>query len=162
VTNKIITIYLRCLASDRPQEWLHWLPRVEYCYNISFQLSIRTSLFHAIYGRDPPTVRSYSPGEAHLPVVDAAPGPRQVPGGGAGAARAGTSVAQDVLRLQAPAARLCGRRVGMAMPPAPFDCIARYQGARQTRAQVLRAIPGHGEDRRRGLHASTADRSSFT
>jgi hypothetical protein len=26
VTNKIITIYLRCLASDRPRSWLRWLP----------------------------------------------------------------------------------------------------------------------------------------
>jgi hypothetical protein len=71
VTNKIITMYLRCLIGDRPWDWMHWLPWAEYCYNTSFQLSIRTSPFHVVYGRDPPTVRSYSPGEARLPAVDA-------------------------------------------------------------------------------------------
>jgi hypothetical protein len=69
--NKIITMYLCCLTGDRPREWLHWLPWAEYCYNTLFQSSLRTSLVCVVYGRDPPTVRSYSPGEAHLPAVDA-------------------------------------------------------------------------------------------
>jgi transposase InsO family protein len=43
--NKIITMYLRCLASDRPQHWLRWLSWAEYCYNTLFQSSIRTSPF---------------------------------------------------------------------------------------------------------------------
>jgi hypothetical protein len=71
VTNKIITMYLRCLAGDRPREWLRSLPRAEYYYNTSFQSSIKTSLFRIVYDRDPPTVRSYSPGEARLPTMDA-------------------------------------------------------------------------------------------
>jgi hypothetical protein len=71
VTNKIITIYLRCLTGDRPQDWMHWLPWAEYCYNTSFQSSIWTSPFYVVYSRDPPTVRSYSSGEARLPAVDA-------------------------------------------------------------------------------------------
>jgi hypothetical protein len=71
VMNKIITMYLRCLAGDQPREWLRWLPWAEYCYNTLFQSSIRTSLFRDVYGCDPPTVRSYSPGEARLPAVDA-------------------------------------------------------------------------------------------
>jgi hypothetical protein len=54
VTNKIITMYLHCLAGDQPREWLHWLPWAKYCYNTSFQSSIQTSLFHVVYGRDPP------------------------------------------------------------------------------------------------------------
>jgi hypothetical protein len=71
VMNKIITIYLYYLTGDRTREWLHRLPWVEYCYNTSFQSSLRTSPFHVIYGRDPLTIRSYSPREAHLPAVDA-------------------------------------------------------------------------------------------
>jgi hypothetical protein len=47
------------------------LPWIEYCYNTSFQSSLRTSPFRVVYGRDPPTVRSYSLGEARLPAVDA-------------------------------------------------------------------------------------------
>jgi hypothetical protein len=71
VTNKIVTMYLRCLVGDRPQKWLRWMPWAEYCYNTLFQLSITTSSFRVVYGHDPPTVRSYSPGEACLPAVDA-------------------------------------------------------------------------------------------
>jgi hypothetical protein len=36
-TNKTITMYLRCLAGDRPQQWLQWLPWAEFCYNMAFQ-----------------------------------------------------------------------------------------------------------------------------
>jgi transposase InsO family protein len=42
-TNKIIAMYLRCLTGDRPREWLQWLPWVEFCYNSSYQQSIKTS-----------------------------------------------------------------------------------------------------------------------
>lgn len=33
VVNRIITMYLRCLAGDRPKTWLKWLPWAEFCYN---------------------------------------------------------------------------------------------------------------------------------
>jgi hypothetical protein len=36
VTHRIIVVYLRCLASDRPRSWLRWLPWAEYCYNITY------------------------------------------------------------------------------------------------------------------------------
>jgi hypothetical protein len=64
VTNKMITMYLRCLAGDCLKEWLRWLPWAKFCYNSSFQSSLRTTPFHVVYGRDPPSIRAYSPGEA--------------------------------------------------------------------------------------------------
>jgi hypothetical protein len=72
VTNKIITMYLRFLASDRPREWLRWLPWEKYYYNTSFQPSIRTSPF-----RISSTRLSTTSGEARF--ADGgrvAPGPR--------------------------------------------------------------------------------------
>jgi hypothetical protein len=63
-------MYLCCLTGDRPRDWLRWLPWAEYCYNTSFQSSIRTSPFRVVYGHDQPTVRSYSPGDTRLPAVD--------------------------------------------------------------------------------------------
>jgi hypothetical protein len=69
VTNKMITMYLRCLVGDRPHQWLQWLSWAEFCYNTAFQASIRTSPFQIVYGRDPPTMRSYSPGDARSPTV---------------------------------------------------------------------------------------------
>lgn len=31
VVNRVITMYLRCLAGDRLKSWLQWLPWAEYC-----------------------------------------------------------------------------------------------------------------------------------
>jgi hypothetical protein len=41
----------------------------EFCYNSSYQASIRTSPFQVVYGKDPLSLRSYTPGEACLPAV---------------------------------------------------------------------------------------------
>ena len=73
VTNKIIAMYLRCLTGDRPRQWLEWLPWAEFCYNSSYQQSIKTSPFElVVYGRPPPSIRSYVPGDARLPAVEKA------------------------------------------------------------------------------------------
>jgi hypothetical protein len=45
VVNKIITMYLRCLTDDTSRQWLRWLPWAEFCYNSTFQSSIRSMLF---------------------------------------------------------------------------------------------------------------------
>ncbi|WVZ83082.1 hypothetical protein U9M48_030262 [Paspalum notatum var. saurae] len=70
VTNKIIAMYLRCLTGDRPRQWLQYLPWAEYCYNTSYQSSLQTSPFQVVYGRPPPAIRTYSPGEPKLPAVE--------------------------------------------------------------------------------------------
>ena len=49
-TNKIIAMYLRCLTGDRPRNWLEWLPWAEFCYNSSYQQSLKTSPFEVVYG----------------------------------------------------------------------------------------------------------------
>jgi hypothetical protein len=69
--NKIITMYLCCLVGDWPRSWLQWLPWAEFCYNSSFQASLKTSSFRVVYGRDPPSLCAYSPGEARAPAVNA-------------------------------------------------------------------------------------------
>jgi hypothetical protein len=43
---------------------------VEFCYNTSFRASLKTSSFCVIYGRDRPTLRAYTPGEARLSTVN--------------------------------------------------------------------------------------------
>jgi hypothetical protein len=40
VTNRILGVYLHCLAEDQPRSWLRWLPWAEYCYNTSFQIAL--------------------------------------------------------------------------------------------------------------------------
>jgi hypothetical protein len=45
VVNKVITMYLRCLAGDRPRQWVHWLPWAEFCYNTSYHMALRDTPF---------------------------------------------------------------------------------------------------------------------
>jgi hypothetical protein len=63
-------MYLRCLAGDRPREWLKWLPWAEFCYNTSFQTALRCSPFKVVYGREPPTLLPYHPGTSQVDAVD--------------------------------------------------------------------------------------------
>jgi hypothetical protein len=60
VTNRILCVYLRFLAGDRPKSWLRWLPWTEYCYNTSFQSALKTTPFQVVYGRPPPPLISYT------------------------------------------------------------------------------------------------------
>jgi hypothetical protein len=70
VTNQILGVYLRCLAGDRPKNWLRWLPWAEYCYNTSYQSTLKTTPFEVVYGRAPPTLLSYQPGISKVAAVD--------------------------------------------------------------------------------------------
>jgi hypothetical protein len=64
--NHVIVIYLRCFTGDRPRQWLGWLLWAEYIYNTTYQTSLRDTSFRVVYGRDPPSIRSYEPGEARV------------------------------------------------------------------------------------------------
>ena len=68
--NKIITMYLRCLTGDKPKDWIRWLPWAEFCYNTAYHQSIKTTPFKLVYGRDPPQLKLYSPGDAIIQSVD--------------------------------------------------------------------------------------------
>lgn len=70
VVNRIITMYLRCLSGDRPKNWLQWLPWAEFCYNSSYQTSLRETPFKVVYGRDPPTISAYQLGSSCVVAVD--------------------------------------------------------------------------------------------
>lgn len=70
VTNRIIVMYLRYLAGDRPRTWLQWLPWVEYCYNTSFQTALQCSPFRVVFSREPPTIISCQPGLSQVAAID--------------------------------------------------------------------------------------------
>jgi len=70
VTNRILGVYLRCLASDRPRSWLRWLPWTEFCYNSSYQTALQATPFEVVYGRPPPTMASYQTGVTRVTVLD--------------------------------------------------------------------------------------------
>ena len=70
VTNRILGVYLRCLAGDRPRSWLRWLPWTEFFYNTSYQSALQTTPFRVVFGRDPPTLLSYEPGLSRVIALD--------------------------------------------------------------------------------------------
>lgn len=70
VVNRVIDMYLCCLSGDRPKEWLHWLPWVEFCYNSSVLTALRATPFKVVYERDPPALVAYEPVVTRIAVVD--------------------------------------------------------------------------------------------
>jgi len=67
--NHVIIMYLRCLTGDRPRQWLQWLPWAEFVFNTAYQTSLRDTPFRVVYGRDPPSIRSYEPGDMRVAAV---------------------------------------------------------------------------------------------
>ncbi|KAK3146343.1 hypothetical protein QOZ80_3BG0264910 [Eleusine coracana subsp. coracana] len=67
--NKAIAMYLRCLTGDRPRNWIQWLPWAEYVYNTSFHTALRDTPFKVVYGREPPSLQSYEPGDLRVSAV---------------------------------------------------------------------------------------------
>jgi hypothetical protein len=62
-------MYLPCFTGDRPRQWLRWLPWAEYIYNTAYQSVLRDTPFRVVYGRDPPSIRSYEPDETRVAAV---------------------------------------------------------------------------------------------
>jgi hypothetical protein len=67
--NCVIVMYLWRLTGDRPRQWMRWLPWVEYLFNTAYQSSLWDTPFRVVYGRDPPSIRSYEAGDTRVQAV---------------------------------------------------------------------------------------------
>jgi transposase InsO family protein len=56
--NQCVKTYLRCMAFQKPKEWLKWIPLAEWWYNINFHISLGLTPFEALYGYTPPHLSS--------------------------------------------------------------------------------------------------------
>lgn len=45
--------YLRYAVGEKPKTWRKWLPMAEWCYNTTNHISIKMTLFEALYGYPP-------------------------------------------------------------------------------------------------------------
>uniref|UniRef100_A0A2N9FIE8 Integrase catalytic domain-containing protein n=1 Tax=Fagus sylvatica TaxID=28930 RepID=A0A2N9FIE8_FAGSY len=61
VVNRSLEQYLKAFASDKPQQWVDWLPLAEFWFNTNYHTSTHTSPFEALYGYPPPTLMEYIP-----------------------------------------------------------------------------------------------------
>ncbi|KAA0062282.1 uncharacterized protein E5676_scaffold313G003660 [Cucumis melo var. makuwa] len=62
--------WLRCFCSEKPKEWVKWLPWAEYWYNTTCQRALGVSPFQVVYGRKPPALLSYGDIESRNSTVD--------------------------------------------------------------------------------------------
>jgi len=69
VANRVIAMYLCCFTGDHSRDWLRWLPWAEFTYNTAYQSSLRDTPFKVVYGREPPSIRSYEPGDTRVAAV---------------------------------------------------------------------------------------------
>ncbi|PNX96299.1 putative gypsy/Ty3 element polyprotein [Trifolium pratense] len=58
--------FLRCFIADQPRQWLPW---AEYWYNTNFHVSAGTTPFESVYGRSPPVLGGFLPGEVIVEAV---------------------------------------------------------------------------------------------
>jgi transposase InsO family protein len=79
VVNRSLEQYLKAFASDKPQQWVDWLPLAEFWFNTNYHTSTHTSPFEALYGYPPPTLMEYIPGTTKVEAVEDHLSQRQQP-----------------------------------------------------------------------------------
>jgi hypothetical protein len=60
-------VYLRCLAKDRLRSWLPW---AKYCFNTSYQTTLKMTPFKMVYGRAPPPMIPFQARATRMAAVD--------------------------------------------------------------------------------------------
>ncbi|CAH9118783.1 unnamed protein product [Cuscuta epithymum] len=78
VLNRVLETYLRCFTSEQPRQWIRWISWAEYWYNTAFQTAARVTPFEVVYGRPPPSIRRFLPGESSVAAVAEVLGSRDV------------------------------------------------------------------------------------
>ncbi|KAK7247608.1 hypothetical protein RIF29_42494 [Crotalaria pallida] len=69
VLNRTLETYLRCFVSEQPKGWHSYLSWAEYWYNTSFHTAAQKTPFEIVYGRPPPALTKFIPGETLVEAV---------------------------------------------------------------------------------------------
>ena len=67
--NRNLERYLRSFTSDRPAEWVAWLPLCEFWFSINYHTLTKCTPFEALYGV-PPKLLDYIPSTTKVEAVD--------------------------------------------------------------------------------------------
>lgn len=57
-------------ASDKENQWVKWLPLVEWWYNTNYHEATLMEFYEVVYGQLPPSTTSYLPRYSKAHVVD--------------------------------------------------------------------------------------------
>ena len=64
VLNRTVETYLRCFCWEQPKNWMHYVSWTKYWYNTSYHGAVKCTPFEVVYGRPPPPITRYVPGES--------------------------------------------------------------------------------------------------
>lgn len=70
VVNKCLETFLRCMAGERPKEWVLWLPLAKWCYNSNWHSAIGTTPYEFVYGQPQSLHVPYITGDSYVEAVD--------------------------------------------------------------------------------------------
>ena len=62
--------YLKSFTSDRPAEWVEWLPLCEFWLITNYHTSTKCTPFKALYGVPPPKILDYILSTTKVEAVD--------------------------------------------------------------------------------------------
>jgi len=70
VVNRCLETYLRCMCSEKTNEWSKWLPLAEWWYNTTFHSATELTPYEVVYNQPPPVHLPYVPVETKVDAVD--------------------------------------------------------------------------------------------
>jgi len=70
VVNRCLETYLRCMCTEKANDWSKWLPLAEWWYNTTFHTAIELTPYEVVYNQPPPIHLPYLPGETQVDAVD--------------------------------------------------------------------------------------------
>lgn len=68
--NRCLEQYLRSMTSQRPKQWVKWLPLAEWWYNTTYNSAIKRTPFEALYGIQPRTLCLPSSHRSNMDTVE--------------------------------------------------------------------------------------------
>lgn len=63
VQNRMLEMYLWCFSLEQPKIWAKFILWAEYWYNTSYHGVAKCTPFEVVYGRAPPSLARFIPGE---------------------------------------------------------------------------------------------------
>ena len=70
VVNQCLQTYLHCMTSNRPNDWVAWLPLAEWWYNTFYHTFICTTPYAVVYSQLAPTHLPYLAGSSKVEAID--------------------------------------------------------------------------------------------